>query len=306
VTVPVPTCGSYVCHGVTWSTGRPCLLLAPLPDGPLICAPVMHQRVAFQTTGDGLWCTGRYRFADTVRVEPRPCPQRAPAVRGGQCVQCENQDDFRFAHHFHRGGGPVSSALAAYMAQPHWLYAATFANGATKVGTAAEPRKHSRLAEQGALLATYLAGSDDGRTVRLLEDAVSRQLGVGQSMRSAAKLKALASLRDLGPARTAHERHVATAAQVLADLGVPAVIELWTPPSEGGLLRSGGAGRILYPHDVREGEHGFTVVSCVGSQVLAVLDADLQCLLDLGALKGRRVAFGPFHSPDIVVQAELF
>lgn len=70
------------------------------------------------------------------------------------------------------------------MAQPHWLYLATFADGTTKVGTTAGPRKRSRLAEQGALFATYLAASPDGRRVRFLEDALTSRLGLTQTVRA--------------------------------------------------------------------------------------------------------------------------
>ena len=154
----LPASGTYVCHGITWASGDPRLLLAPVPGGPLVHAAITGRRLGYQVSGTGRWCTGRYRFADRVRVEAVACPDRAPAEVGGQCAACVGQDDFRFAHQFH-SGGHVPDALAAYMAQPHWLYLATFADGTTKVGTAAEPRKRSRLDEQGAVIATYLAQS---------------------------------------------------------------------------------------------------------------------------------------------------
>lgn len=195
------------------------------------------------------------------------------------------------------------------MAQPHWLYLATFADGTTKVGTAAAPRKHSRLDEQGALVATYLAESPDGRAVRILEDTLARRLGLTQTVRAAAKLKALAAFRDMGPVHTAHKQHLEPAANALSDLNIPAVLEPWTPPSQGKLLRTPHADRTPYPHDPREGEHGLTVLSCVGSNVLASTDGDgeLAYVLDLGALKGRRITLGTnFTSPPGVVQSALF
>lgn len=304
----LPASGTYVCHGITWANGDPRLLLAPVPGGPLVYAPVTGRRLGYQVSGTGRWCTGRYRFADRVRVEAVACPDRAPAEAGGQCAACVGRDDFRFAHRFH-SGGHVPDALAAYMAQPHWLYLATFADGTTKVGTAAEPRKRSRLDEQGALVATYLAQSPDGRAVRFLEDALTRRLGLTQTVRAAAKLTALAELRDLAPARAAHQQHLGRTAESLTDLNIPAVLEPWTPPGEGDLLRTPGIGRVLYPHDPRAGEHGLTVLSCLGSQVLASLDGDgeLPYLLDLGALKGRRIALGAqFSSPPAAVQSALF
>ena len=51
------------------------------------------------------------------------------------------------------------------------------------------------------------------------------------------------------------------------------------------------------------------MLSCLGSQVLASLDSngELPYLLDLGALKGRRIALGAqFSSPPAAVQSALF
>ncbi|WP_326733982.1 DUF2797 domain-containing protein [Streptomyces sp. NBC_01022] len=301
--------GTYVCHGITWASGDPRLLLAPVTGEPLIFAPVTGRRLAYQVSGTGRWCTGRYRFADRVRVEAVACPDRAPAEAGGQCAACAGRDDFRFAHRFH-ADGHVPDALAAYMAQPHWLYLATFADGTTKIGTAADPRKRSRLDEQGALIATYLARSADGRAVRFLEDALTRRLGLTQTVRAAAKLAALAGLRDLAPARSAHQQHLGRATEALNALNVTATPEAWAPPGEGDLLRTPDAERALYPHDPRSGEHGLTVLSCLGSQVLATLDGNgkqLPYLLDLGTLKGRRIVLGAqFSSPPAAVQSALF
>lgn len=302
-----PTDGEYVCHGVTWATGNPRLLLAPLPGGPLIYAEIMHQRLGI-AVGTGRWCTGRYQFADSVRVEALACPDRAPAGQSDQCARCFRQDEFRFAHQIHQDGHAAPEALRRYIDQPHWLYLATFADGATKVGTAAEPRKQSRLDEQGALFATYLTKSPDGRTVRHLEDGLTRDLQMPQTVRAATKLKALANLTDLSTASVAHDHHVARAADALAATNTSAMLETWTPPAEGDRLRVADGVRVLYPHDLREVEHGFTVVSCVGTQVLAVLGADegVSYVLDLGVLKGRCITLGPFASPAVAVQSSLF
>lgn len=303
----LPADGPYVCHGITWAHGEPVLLLAPLPGGRLVYAGIMGRRLGYQVSGTGRWCTGRYRFADRVHVEAVACPDKAPAETGAQCAACTSRDDFRFAHQFHTGGS-VPDDLARYMAQPHWLYLATFADGTTKVGTAAEPRRRSRLDEQGAIVATLLTRCSDGRRVRFAEDALTRRLGLTQAVRAAAKLKALADRRDLALARTAHKRHLQRATEALSDMGVPVAPEPWTPPGEGVLLRSPNTERVLYPHDPREGEHGLTVLSCVGSLVLATLDGDdLPYLLDLGVLKGHRITLGPeFTSPATVVQSALF
>ncbi|MGH3940395.1 MAG: hypothetical protein ACRDTG_17520, partial [Pseudonocardiaceae bacterium] len=204
----------YVWHGVTWATGKPTLLLANTATGLLDQIEFMGLELGLKVSNPARFCTGRYGFADTFHVEPVPCPWQAEAGNGGQCPRCLELDEFRFAHQFHKGGhAPL--ALTAYMSQRHWLYIATFAHGASKVGTAAAARRTSRLDEQGAMLATYLTEAPDGRAVRYLEDAISREIGVSQVIRSAAKLAALA---DPDPSRVeaAHERVIESAMAVLA------------------------------------------------------------------------------------------
>jgi hypothetical protein len=305
--VNLPTDGEYVCHGVTWATGDPRLLLAPVPGGSLVYSEIMKQQLGF-ATGAGRWCTGRYQFTDTVRVEAVACPDRADTRQSDQCGRCFRQDEFRAAHRIHQGG-PVSDALRRYMDQPHGLYLATFADGTTKVGTAAAPRKQSRLDEQGAIVATYLTTSPNGEVVRHLEEAITTRLAVAQTVRASTKLKALAALTDLFAASTTHEQTVTRVVGELAtmDVAVTLALETWSPPAEGDLLRTPSARRMLYPHDLRDGAHGFTVLSCIGTQVLARLgDSDVDYVLDLGALKGRRVTLGSFASAAEAFQDSLF
>ncbi|GAA1022112.1 hypothetical protein Aple_064700 [Acrocarpospora pleiomorpha] len=302
----------YLWHGVTWATGRPTLLLADAATGVLGHVEVMGLDLGLKVCGSARFCTGRYGFAGTCQVEPLPCPWQAEAGSGGQCAGCLGQDEFRFAHQFHKGGH-APPALAAYMSQPHWLYVATFAHAVSKVGTAAAPRRRSRLDEQGPTWATYLAHVPDGRAVRMLEDALSRELGLTQTVRGTAKLGALA---DPDPARihAAHERVVDRAIAALADLGVSIVRDEWEPPGVSLALRSPQqqGERAVYPHDLRHGEHGFLVESCSGSHVLARLSSDathpdgVRYVLDLNTLKGRRITIGDYTSPETILQGSLF
>jgi hypothetical protein len=299
----------YVWHGVTWATGKPSLLVTDTATGLLHQTDVMGLKLGLKVASPARFCTGRYGFADTFHVEPVPCPWQVEAGNGGQCPGCLEQDEFRFAHQYHKGGH-APPALVRYMSQPHWLYIATFAHGVSKVGTAAAPRRTSRLDEQGATFACYLAEAPDGRAVRYLEDAVTCELGVSQVVRGAAKLAALADPNPTG-AREAHERTVETVVAVLAKLGVSSSRQEWPPPAEGRALRSPQCQgeRAVYPHDLREGEHGFQIESCAGSHVLVRLSADTETVryvLDLNALKGRRVVLGDFESPQTTLQPALF
>jgi hypothetical protein len=267
----------------------------------------MGLRIGVKAAG-GRFCTGRYGFTDTFRVEPLPCPQQAQAGPGGQCAACLGRDDFHFAHHAHRGGH-APAALTAYLDQPHLLYVATFAHAASKVGTAAAPRRVSRLDEQGPVHATYLLQASDGRAVRVLEDTLSREAGLAQAVRGPAKLAALTD-PDPRQARAAHEAAVGRALAALTALGLSPEPEEWTPPACGAELRSPRQGeRLAYPHDLREGEHGFQVVSSSGSHALVRLAPDdARYVLDLNALKGRRVLIGSYTSPaiELPLQGSLF
>jgi hypothetical protein len=85
--------------------------------------------------------------------------------------------------------------------------------------------------------------------------------------------------------------------------------EEWTPPACGTELRSPLQGeRLAYPHDLREGEHGFQVESCSGSHALVRLTPgdDVRYVLDLNALNGHRVLIGSYTSPAMPLQGSLF
>jgi hypothetical protein len=287
----------YLWHGVTWASGAPSLLLADTSTATFGAVDVMGLRIGVKAAGPGRFCTGRYGFAGTFRVEPLPCPQQAQAGPGGQCATCRERDEFRFAHHAHKGG-PAPAALTAYLDQPHLLYLATFAHAASKVGTAAAPRRISRLDEHAR----------DGRAVRVLEDTLSHDIGLAQAIRGPAKLAALTD-PDPRQARTAHDSAVGRALAALTALGLSPEPEEWAPPACGAELRSPRQGeRLAYPHDLREGEHGFQVDSCSGSHALVRLapQDDARYVLDLSVLKGRRVLIGSYTSPAMPLQGSLF
>ena len=127
---------------------------------------------------------------------PRPLPGTVPRPsRGHQCGRCFVVDDSRLIHDFHRGGRvppglrelPDAAALAlrGHLRQRRQQSGHRVAN----------LRKWNRLAEQGAVVARYVARADDGRVVRILEDLVTRDAGLPQQVRSAAKAAALPAPR---------------------------------------------------------------------------------------------------------------
>ncbi|MGO4591333.1 DUF2797 domain-containing protein [Paenarthrobacter sp. 2TAF44] len=220
-------------------------------------------------------------------------------------------------HDFHRGGS-VPTGLRAYLMQPHWLYVATFANGATKVGTASAPRKWNRLAEQGAVHASYVALAEDGRVVRVLEDLVTRELGLVQQVRSAAKAASLVEPRPGVELVATNRRHAAQVRGLLSGLamtGFALVEEEWQRPALADRLctaRAAGSSRHPYPAAFDGGGHGLRIHSLSGAIALAGLpdaegnEVQGSFVADLGALKGRKIEFGPHVTEIPALQDSLF
>lgn len=251
-------------------------------------------------------CTGSGALRG-ASVAPQPCPQRRPAINGTQCHDCATTDIFRFAHQAHKGGY-LPGPLRQYLEQPHWLYIATFADGTTKVGTAADNRKQGRLDEQGAVRGTYLLQTADGFRVRELEDAISDALNMTQLVRRSRKAAALANPLP-GPALDQlHGDQSTRAAAALAELGVRSTPEEWRPPEEHGKFFAELTNEcVLYPHDLSKGGHYLSVVSMIGTCALATLnEGEQRVVVDLGALKGHRLSPAPVHSPPVGGQPSLF
>ncbi|WP_442865362.1 DUF2797 domain-containing protein [Arthrobacter sp. B2a2-09] len=304
-------------HGVTWDgpppgdaapdAGLPALRLQSASGGlssvPLVQGAPLGFRVA-----EGLWCLGHTKIHGPGERTHFPCPDSAPAERGKQCGRCFAREDSRLMHDFHRGGA-VPPGLRAYLMQPHWLYAATFANGATKVGTASAPRKWNRLAEQGAVHASYVAHADDGRIVRLLEDLVTSELGIVQLVRASAKAAALLEPRPDVELSSINKRVAASIRELLDGIalgGFSTVEEEWNRPAFADALCGPGR-RHAYPAAFDGGEHGLAVESISGGIALATLPGDSgEFVADLGRLKGRRIESGNYRTEIPALQDSLF
>jgi hypothetical protein len=309
----------YLVHGVFWdgpAVGgagvRPVLRLQD-PAGALTAIPLdAGSRLGFRVTGRGKSCLGHHKVHGPADRDHILCPALAPAVKGSQCERCFMLDDSRLIHDFHRGGR-VPPGLRGYLMQRHWLYVATFAKGASKVGTAAELRKWTRLAEQGAVVARYIARAEDGRVVRILEDLVTRDAGLPQQVRSAAKAAALVAPAGAVELDALNARLADAARQVLAGAGLAGfktVDERWARPAlADSACDTAGvpAERHAYPHELAAGAHGFRISSLSGSAALAGLDGtELDFVVNLGQLKARAIELGDYGSEVPAVQEALF
>lgn len=308
----------HLVHGVFWD-GRPAagaghdggapVLRLQSPAGDFRKVP-LHPgaRLGFRVEDTGRSCLGHIRVHSSTRRDHVLCAAGTPAAKGKQCERCFMLDEARLMHDFHRGGR-VTPGLRDYLMQEHWLYVATFAGGATKVGTASGPRKWNRLAEQGAAVARYVARAADGRVVRILEDLVTAEAGLTQQVRSAAKAEAL--LRPLPPDEldAINVRSAGQARGLLARTaveGFAAVDERWERPAQAGQLYSSTT-RHGYPHPLDRGQHGFEITALSGHNALVRLEGtDAAFVVNLGQLSGRTVVLGGFASEVPAVQESLF
>ncbi|MHA7281338.1 DUF2797 domain-containing protein [Arthrobacter sp. TMS2-4] len=308
---------TYLCSGVAWHESGPALSLHEtsvensgtqdegLHDLPL--AP--GARLAFEVTAEGKYCLGFHRVHGRDDRTWVGCAGHAPAERGYQCGRCFAQDDLRFMHDIHRSG-IAPAGLKRYLDQPHWLYVATFADGATKVGTASDLRKRARLVEQGAVVAQFVAYARDGRIVRILEDEVTRTVGLPQAVRSAAKAASLcAPLPPVELERLNDGFALAARGLLSGGVGVEGfeVVreEFESPSSWSAVFRHRGL--QPYPEPLGRGRHGVTVREVLGPSALVSIDgSDLVFVADLSQLKGRRLRAGNFSTPVPAVQEALF
>ncbi|MEC5199062.1 hypothetical protein RCH21_001286 [Arthrobacter sp. PL16] len=320
---------TYLCSGVSWHAPGPVLSLHEVPAGgaaPGIARDASTSdlpltagtRLAFEVAAEGRYCLGFHRVHGRDDRTWVQCADQAPADRGHQCSRCFVQDDARFMHDFHRSG-IAPPGLKRYLDQPHWLYVATFADGSTKVGTASHPRKRARLVEQGALVAQFVAHAVDGRVVRILEDEVTRTLGLQQAVRSGTKAAALcaplpaAQLERVNDGFALATRGLLESGPAIEGIegidgteGFEVVHEEFDPPPSWSAVLGHGAPQP-YPGALVHGRHGFTVRGILGPSALVSIDGtDLLFVVDLAQLKGRRLRFGAFATPVPAVQEVLF
>ena len=298
-------------RGVSWGPDGPALSFIT-DDGaarlPLSAGLWLRFRVESGAGVPARYCLGYSTVQGPDDSEHFACPTKSAAERGYQCGSCFARDDFRFMHDFHRSG-IAPAGLRAYLAQEHWLYVATFADGTTKVGTASARSKWSRLAEQGAVAARYVARARDGRVVRLLEDLVTADAGLTQFVRGSTKFAALLSPRPAASVDGTNAAAARRVREVLATVtldGFDVVDEQWHPHDFAAVV-PGTSQRIAYPQPLDSGEHGLRLDAMLGGYALAAIDhSDVTFLADLSALKGHIIHRGTFVTDVPALQESLF
>lgn len=226
-----------LCHGISFSEHE--------PDPMLRLRRAEHWHTEYLAPGRQLslaigelkHCLGHVRMNPDGSRQNLPCPKSKALRTGTQCESCRRRDQTKFMHHFHKTG-EAPEGLRKYLEQPHFLYIAGFANGATKVGTASTQSKFSRLAQQGAVSARYIARAADGAAIRVLEDLLTEHVGLSQQVRQKAKARGLSSweldyagLEELTAAAAQRARDFLSAQRGLAGYGIELRDEPWVQPA---------------------------------------------------------------------------
>jgi Protein of unknown function (DUF2797) len=231
--------------------------------------------------GPGRSCTGR---CDLQNGTSEPCPDRVE-LQGDtseQCAACRRATGFNPAFYF---APEISPQQRLRNLEPHLVYLAHFGAGTFKVGMTHARRGVHRLLEQGARMGVLLARFADAYRARALEERISRELGVPETVRGTRKRHLLGAPFSPSAVRTELEVLVEQVRCTDPDLDLnPEFVEL--DPYYGGSALFESA-----LTDLSETEPLTISGRCVGmiGDILVADQAGQRFLLSVGALVSRRV-----------------
>lgn len=292
-----------------WASGSPRLRVRDddETESRLIEARGVH--LAYHASPDSpRQCLGHTPFRDRTAGYV-DCTKR-PAVGSRTCEQCSIVAATLASnlHHAHtRGRSELDPAIVEQLRQPNQLYVAAFRDGSLKVGTSAKVRRDKRLAEQGAWRAAIVADADDGFAVRVIEDRVTAELGLPQSVSIGRKLDGMATPRP---------DHVLDDSLAEATADVHALLETaddarLRPRDERWLFPSATAevwtGLHPYPLKPESGNHDVEIVDMCGRMAALRRTGTADVFIaDLGRLFGVELALGDVEADELAVQDALF
>lgn len=309
--------GQHVALGLSWHDGAAFVRMRQVGAEVSALLPLRGLGLRYRVVPDGVRaCLGHQsasegRYVDCLK--PLEDPQLA------KCTRCRVVDA-RFAaslHHAHRtdvaevAAGDIERSVAQHLEQTNWIYLAAFRDGSLKVGTSSERRRYTRLQEQGAWKARFVAQARDGIAVRVAEDLITARLDISQSVSARRKRRGLATSvpdtqLDTRLAQSAEAVH-----HLLADAtddgtvqGVAVADEPWESAAVGQPVWD----RLMdYPVHLGSGAHAVQVVEVCG-RMLAVEQprSGDRFVTDVAELFGFPIDVGD-HEPDpIQVQDSLF
>lgn len=299
---------SLVITGMTWTDGEPFVRVRR--DGSASTLERLIGLTLSYTTGPEAkrHCIGHKPFRDSS-VSWVDC-DRTPLHEGRVCDRCA-ASDATFAsqlHHAHtRGGSELDPAVRQHLEKPNHLYLAAFRDGSVKVGTSTAPRLQTRLIEQGAWVAHIAANTSDGYAVRSLEDRVTVELGLPQSVSIVRKLDGLVNPKPNEPLRRelAHwAGNVATMIDQMGDARIDAADTSWSSPSIDDPLFDG---LHPYPLKVESGNHDLELLGACGRVAIATRPGSGDNFaIDVRRLYGVELTLGDVVADELAVQDSLF
>ncbi len=254
-------------------------------------------------------CVGHKPFRDTASTWV-DC-NKVPLPQSLTCDRC-TANDATFAsqlhHAHHRGRGEIDPAVNAHLEQPNVLYLAAFRDGSIKVGTSTKGRLHTRLAEQGAWRAVVTANAADGFAVRSLEDRVTTETGLPQSVGIGRKLAGLERPKTDESLETELARWQAAVAGLIGRLADPRITVSntpWASPCSGD---ERWASVHRYPRRLDAGSHDLEVLGASGRALLARRPAGIDNFVaDFRQLYGLIIETTNDVTPDeLTIQDSLF
>jgi len=294
---------------MVWADGK-AYLRARRNGAPSELVPVDGLQLRYDTgTAAAKRCVGHKPFRDPgmpwVDCDATPLPQSR------KCDRC-TAIDATFAsqlHHAHTlGSGEIDAAVRTHLDKPNIAYLAAFRDGSVKVGTSTAPRLETRLREQGAWVARTVAHAADGLAVRILEDAITADIGLTQSVTIRRKLDGLTTPQaeaTLDRELTSWVFGVHRVIDELADDRLTPANDLWENPLRGS---PAWEGLHLYPHRLDRGAHNLELVDACGRAVRMVRPTGSDVFVaDIGQLFGLEFTLADDVVPDEVsVQDSLF
>lgn len=305
------------CVGLDWTdTDAPSLRVASIGrSDPARSAPLLDTVLTYRADSSrGRYCCGWYDLSGTT---PRHvvCSAWTQLSKGRQCRACQYEEGFLTAHQSHRGGTGMPAKVRAWLDQPHWLYLDIFADATIKVGTVADARRGTRLAEQGPVAAFYVARADNGTDIRKVESLISTEHKLPQAVQSGRKLRALQTPVDhqqLSQTLAEFVDHVRPYLEDIADRYewiTPIDPQPWEPASYATAVFD-AAPVAPYPASLSEGSHRLHIRGVSGPIALITTDeADdaQQYAAELSKLTGYAIALGAHNADDApAIQSSLF
>ena len=293
---------------VSWRSGEPFLRFQARDDNSATFVEARDLFLRFRVVIDQpRRCIGR-----TKRTEEGSSHQECDSVpTGGRyCEKCQTAENVNAAnmHQAHRKGrAEIDKAMAAYLSHPHRLYLAVFRDGTIKVGTTRGRSGDTRLIEQGAWAATYIAEVEDGFTVRELEDAVTEQLGVTQAVDTRRKI--LGHLHHLPNQELKQSlSHLSNETEKVLSEQLGSRGSLINEPWSNPMIDEEVWGKLVsYPSSINEGAHELTIHSMVGRLAACHKTGFADTfLLDWQPLLTLPLETGTFEVDELAMQESLF